>query len=130
MPDTATAEFSFTREGYTMAVQVGNKQGPASSAMQPTPAPLVETKAAEQARSTSFGRTSYGANAFDGRVVNDPGQRTRAGLSVNNDDADPVLAAIRRGGAKAADGNDQTRPFTADQKVPTAFGHRSRRGDR
>jgi hypothetical protein len=49
---------------------------------------------------------------------------------VNNDSADPVLAAIRQHGAKAADQNDQTRPYSAEQKVPTTFGHRSRRGDR
>ena len=111
-----------------MAIQVGKKQGPASSSLQPTPAPIKPAKTPEQERSTSWGRENYGANAFDGRAVNDPGQRTRAALTVNNDDTDEVLAAIRKDGHKIP--NDQTRPFDTAQKVPTAFGNRSRSRDK
>lgn len=90
--------------------------------------PLVETPSAEQKRTTSWGRTSYGANAFGGASSDTPGKRTRAKLTVNHDDTDPVLAAIRKDGAKIP--NDQTRPFTNEQKVPTAHGMRNRSGEK
>jgi len=111
-----------------MAVQVGNKQGPASSSLQPTPAPTKAVKSPEQTRSTSWGRESYGANGYNGRSDNDPGQRTRSDLTVNNDDTDPVLAAIRRDGHKIP--NDQTRPMDTKQHVPTAWGNRNRNSEK
>jgi hypothetical protein len=46
-----------------------------------TPAPT-----ADQSRSTSFGRTNYGSNAFDGPSSLTPGKKLNAGLKVNADD--------------------------------------------
>jgi len=46
---------------------------------------------------------SFGQNGFAGSSSDVPGQRTRAALSVNSDDSDPVLARIKREGAKRKD---------------------------
>ena len=92
-------------------------------------APLIETPSAESKRSKSWGRGSYGANAYGGASSDQPGNRTRAALTVNHDDSDPVLNAIKSGGAKTQDNNSQMRPYTTDQHVPTAHGMRSRSGE-
>jgi hypothetical protein len=95
-----------------MAVQTGSKQGPASSELQPTPAPTQ--------RSTSWGRENYGSNGYAGKVSDNPGQRTRAGLTVNHDDSDPVLAEVRAKGTARVDSEitGQLRSI-ADRNVPT-----------
>jgi hypothetical protein len=92
--------------------------------------PLIETPSAESKRSKSWGRGALGANAYGGASSDMPGQRSRAALTVNHDDSDPVLNAIKSGGAKTQDGNFQTRPYSADQHVPTAHGMRSRSGEK
>jgi hypothetical protein len=91
--------------------------------------PLIETPSAEGKRSKSWGRGSYGANAYGGASSDTPKQRTRAALSVNRDDSDPVLNAIKHGGAKTQDGNGQTRTVNATP-YPTARGMRDRSGDK
>jgi hypothetical protein len=89
--------------------------------------PLIETPSAEQKRATSWGRGSYGANAFGGASSDTPGKRTRAALTVNHDDDDPVLNTIKQTGSKVANG--QTREYTKEQKVPTTHGMRNRSGE-
>ena len=91
--------------------------------------PLVETPSAESKRSKSWGRGSYGSNAAANASSDVPGQRTRAALTVNHDDTDSTLNAIRKGGAKTQDGNGQTRTVDATP-YPTAHGMRNRRGDK
>ena len=49
----------------------------------------------------TFGRQSYGSNAYGGASSDTPGKRTRADMTVNNDDADPVLATLRQHGSAA-----------------------------
>lgn len=92
-------------------------------------APLIETPSAENKRSKSWGRGSFGANAYDGGSSDVPGQRTRAALTVNNDDGDAVLNAIKSGGAKSQDGNGQTRDVDPTP-YPTAHGMRNRSGEK
>lgn len=49
----------------------------------------------------TWGRSGYGANAYGGASSDTPGKRTRADMSVNNDDGDPVLNTIRQHGTAA-----------------------------
>jgi len=46
---------------------------------------------------------SFGQNGYAGSSSDVGGQRTRSPLTVNHDDSDPVLARIRRDGAKRED---------------------------
>lgn len=46
---------------------------------------------------------NYGNNQFGGASSDTPGQRTRGPLTVNHDDTDPVLAAVKSHGAKKRD---------------------------
>ncbi len=92
----------------------------------------------------TFGRQSYGSNAYGGASSDTPGNRTRASISVNGDDTDPVLRAIRLGGTAAKRGaaeltGDDVRDVkavtssevrTVDAKpFPLAHGMRSRDGE-
>jgi hypothetical protein len=80
-----------------MAYQSGNKpvtkpapgDAPNTGAPGPTPPPV------EVERSRSFGRENYGSNAYDGRVVTDPGQRVTSPLA-------DALEAKQHGGAEGA----------------------------
>jgi hypothetical protein len=115
-----------------MAFQSGDKSIVQAGKTNKTPAPVTKESASD-ARSSSFGRESYGANAWNGRVSDDPGKRTRAALTVNNDDSDPVLAAVRQKGTANNDslaslGNKQERTVS-DTPYKTAFGHRNRNDD-
>lgn len=49
----------------------------------------------------TWGRQGYGGNAYGGASSDMPGKRTRADMSVNNDDSDPVLNTIRQHGTAA-----------------------------
>jgi hypothetical protein len=46
-------------------------------------------------------KANYGANGYGGASSDTPSERTRAALTVNNDDTDPVLAAVRGYGTAA-----------------------------
>jgi hypothetical protein len=73
------------------------------------------------APTNNSGAVKYGANQF-GSVSSDvPGQRTRAALTVNNDDSDPVLAGIRERGAKSSENysNAQSLPITPGNSPST-----------
>lgn len=73
-----------------------------------TPAPTQHPPGTE--KDFTFGRQSYGANAYGGPSSLTPGKKERASLTVNNDDSDPVLDAIKQHGVGAA-GID---PLTGD----------------
>lgn len=47
----------------------------------------------------TWGRSGYGSNAYGGASSDLPGKRTRAEMSVNNDDTDPVLRQLRLTGS-------------------------------
>jgi hypothetical protein len=49
----------------------------------------------------TYGRQSYGANAYGGASSLPPGGKERASLTVNNDDDDEVLNAIKQKGSAA-----------------------------
>ena len=46
-------------------------------------------------------KEGFGQNGFAGASSDLPGERTRAGLTVNNDDTDPVLDAVKKFGTAA-----------------------------
>lgn len=67
-----------------------------------TPVSIPPTKRPpEYDKDFTWGRQGYGANAYGGASSDTPGKRTRADMSVNNDDSDPVLAALRLHGSAA-----------------------------
>ena len=67
-----------------------------------TPVSIPPTKQPpDYAKDFTWGRTGYGANAFGGASSDTPGKRTRGNMSVNNDDTDPVLSALRLHGSAA-----------------------------
>lgn len=97
----------------------------------------------EFAKDYTFGRQGYGSNAYGGASSDTPGKRTRADMTVNNDDSDPVLGALRQYGSAAMRspevGDDvedvrgtpatQLRPMTNKPGVPVTFGMRNRNGE-
>lgn len=73
-----------------------------------TPAPTQRPPGSE--KDFTFGRQSYGANAYGGPSSLTPGHKERASLTVNNDGDDPVMEAIKQHGVGAG-GID---PMTGD----------------
>jgi hypothetical protein len=76
----------------------------------------ADEKASKELRKDyEWGRSGYGANAFGGASSDTPGKRTRAALTVNNDDGDEALNTIKnRGLARdpgVGDGTDRTFPM-------------------
>jgi hypothetical protein len=63
----------------------------------------------------TWGRSGYGANAFSGASSDTPNHRTRAALTVNDDDGDEVLNTIKNRGLardpSIGDGTDRTFPM-------------------
>ncbi len=121
-----------------MAYQSGNKpvtqpapgDAPATGNPGPTPPPVE--------RERSFGRENYGSNAFDGRVVNDPGERTSSPLAdaleakQHSRASDALtLEHIRQHGTARDSTVDlasaQTRKVD-DTPYPTAVGHHKASG--
>ncbi len=91
-------------------------------------------------RSRSFGRENYGSNAYDGRVVDDPKQRTTSPLadaleSAQHAGSDGVtLADIRQRGVgkRVIADIDLASPQTRDvskEQYPAVAGHKSRQSD-
>lgn len=72
---------------------------------------------------SQWGRTGYGANAFGGASSDTPGKRTRAALTANNDDTDPVLNAVKdRGLARDPRvGDDSGRTFPMQPSTAGGF---------
>lgn len=96
-----------------------------------TPAPTTADMA--RAKDTAYGRTSYGANAYAGRVVVDPGKSVSSPLAdelrrvnAQGDGGDllgRIISKSTRGPVADLDLQaPQTRPYTAEQKVPTSHG--------
>ena len=66
-------------------------------------------------------KSGYGTNGFSAASSDTPSQRTRAVLTVNNDDTDSTLATIRaKGSAPESLTHEQLR--TVSGSKPTAFG--------
>jgi hypothetical protein len=70
-----------------------------SGVVNKTPAPTQRPPGSE--KDFTFGRQSYGANAYGGPSSLAPGHKERASLTVNNDDSDAVLDAIKQHGTAA-----------------------------
>lgn len=76
------------------------------------------TKASDQFKPSKAG---YGQGGFGGASSDVPGERTRAVLSVNNDDSDAALAQVRaQGGEPPALTHEQLRTVAGSR--PTTFG--------
>jgi hypothetical protein len=132
-----------------MANQVGSKNRPVKTTATGnakdtgTPVSIPPSRPPIFDKDFTFGRQSYGSNAYSGASSDNPGDRTRSDLSVNNDDTDPVLGALRQHGSAAMRapevGDDvedvkgtpatQLRNITANPAVPTTFGMRNRSGE-
>jgi hypothetical protein len=87
----------------------------------PTPAPVTSVSLA-LARDKSWGRESYGAGGYGGRVVADPGQTVTSPLAdairkAQADEADVLSAAIK--GGTPASIADQLRTVSAKPYPPT-----------
>jgi hypothetical protein len=106
-----------------MAHQQGDQK---KTTPQPTPAPV---KSSAEMKSTSYGRTSYGSNAWMGRVADDPGHRTASPLAEQlkaAGDTGELDEVIKHGSRGAPDA--QTR--SVDVKgYPPAYGMRHREND-
>jgi hypothetical protein len=101
-----------------------------------TPAPTQRPPGSE--KDFTFGRQSYGANAYGGPSSLTPGHKERASITVNNDDSDATLSAIKQHGSAAMrvplPGDDvedvrgtpatQIRDVSAANKTPVTFGHK------
>jgi len=99
-----------------------NKQGPASSAAQPTPAPTKPAPSLAELRSTSWGREAYGSNGATQRSSIDPGQQVRIRDGNLAQKSDAVLDRVRASGLKSdALVTDQIRTIGA-KNVPDAHG--------
>ncbi len=84
-----------------MAVQTADGLNKAAGKVDPNSGPNI-TPSPDQARSTSFGRSNYGSNAYDGmRVTKRPGENVTAGLKVNADDS--VMQSILEKGLRSDD---------------------------
>jgi hypothetical protein len=136
-----------------MAHQVGNRpvkvpaKGDAKNTGSPGPTPAPTSAELALKRDTSMGRTSYGANAWDGRTAADPGKSVSSPLAdqlrAKNGEADGDLLGriIERGSSRAVVADvdlqsPQTRQVdatplptthgmkgaTAGPKVPTKLG--------
>lgn len=93
-----------------MAIQSGNPPGKknvtttatGNAADTGTPVSIAPTKRPpDYEKDFSWGRQGYGSNAYGGASSDTPGKRTRADMTVNNDDSDPVLSALRLHGSAA-----------------------------
>jgi len=106
---------------------------PNTGAPGPTPPPV------DVVRSRSFGRENYGSNAYDGRVVTDPGERVSSPLAdaleakQHGDSGALTLEHIRQHGTARDSSVDlassQTRPYTSEQKVASVHGQTRRNSD-
>lgn len=85
-----------------MAKQVQtNAKGNAPNTGMPGKQPAPTQRPPDFAKDYTFGRSGYGANAYGGASSDNPGKRTRADMTVNNDDTDPVLNTVRQHGSAA-----------------------------
>ena len=120
--------------GAKRGVKVGATGNAPGAGPVKTPAPTAHPPGSE--KDFTFGRQSYGANAYGGPSSLTPGKKERASLTVNNDDSDAVLDAIKQHGTAAMraplPGDDvedvrgtpatQIRDVSAANKTPIAFG--------
>ncbi len=102
----------------------------------PTPPPtLAET---QHMKDTAYGRTSYGANAYAGRVVANPGKSVTSPLAdqlkakaAEGDGGDLLQTIIEKGTARDSTvdlRSPQTR-FVSKEQYPATFGHKSHTAD-
>lgn len=106
-----------------MAVQTGIPKKAKGDAAD-TGTPITPAPSAELARSTSFGRENYGANAYDGRVVLDPGKKRTNDLLAPTDEVRDTIISRGGGGLQSDAGSpieDQLRKIGAGN-VPDAYG--------
>jgi hypothetical protein len=96
----------------------GKKQGPASSSLQPTPAPTQDLK---------HGGQNYGQSQDQTPSSVAPGESVTSELGKNIAVDDPALDAVKSKGAKAADDNIQTRHVDATP-LPAAHGLKNQSG--
>ena len=93
-----------------MAVQTGIPKTAAGNASD-TGTPVSKPPTEEAARSTSFGRTNFGANAYAGPASLPSGQKHTSTLATNDD---PVRNAVIAKGVAGTDAqNSQTRRIAA-----------------
>lgn len=114
------------------------EQQPKPGAENRTPSPVRPvTTTADQARSTSWGRSgggpgdNPGKQGYGGASSLNPGERSAPATINPNAPNDAVLQGLIEGRTARLDAQDpwQTRPVTDEQAVPTTFGHRDRTAD-
>lgn len=80
------------------------------------------TPGKQPAPSSPVTDNAYGCNAFSGASSDNPGARTRASLTVNNDDSDAVLETIRQNGTKLDTTVTGQLRAIADKGLPPSYG--------